>query len=109
MNNIYDIWFARVEVANSIKYRLYKNFSTQEIYNFKEEEFLEQRIKSGTIIKFLEEKYRKNLEKYQEYMERNQIMQIFYQDEKYPERLKNISDFPTYIFVKRKYRINVWR
>lgn len=36
MNNIYDIWFARIEIANSIKTKLIKKFSTKEIFDFKE-------------------------------------------------------------------------
>ena len=107
MNNIYDIWFARVEVANSIKLRLYKDFSTKEIFSFNQEEFLDLGIKDISIEKFMDKTHRKNLEKYEKYMKENNIYQIFCDDERYPEKLKNISNLPTYIFLKRKLKFNV--
>ena len=39
MNNIYDIWFARVEVANSIKQKVYSKFTTEEIYKLGKDDF----------------------------------------------------------------------
>ena len=103
MNNIYDIWFARVEVANTIKQRLYNVLSTEEIFNLNKEEFLEIGLKEESINKFLDIKYKKKLEKYKEYMDKNNINQIFYNDKRYPEKLKNISNYPVYIFTRRKY------
>lgn len=100
MNNIFNIWFARVEVANSIKSKLYNNFSPEEIFCFTEEDFIKQGLKSVSIEKFLSENYRKDLEKYKNYMEKNNIVQIFKDDEKYPNKLKIIGDPPTYIFAK---------
>ena len=107
MNNIYDIWFARVEVANSIKQKLYSKFSTREIYSLEREDLLQFGLKEISVNKFLENRYKNNLEEYKEYMDKNNIYQIFYDDEKYPEKLKNISNYPTYIFVKRQHRFNV--
>lgn len=107
MSNIYDIWFARVEVSNSIKARLYEKFSTKEIFEFCEEDFLDLELNDSTIKKFLDDNYKKGLEKYMKYMDKNSIYQIFYKDEVYPEKLRKISNFPTYIFVRRKYRFNV--
>lgn len=106
MNNIYNIWFARVEVANSIKAKLYQNFSVEEIFYFTEKDFIKQGIKPVSIEKFLYKEYKVNLEKYQKYMEQNKIMQIFIDSENYPEKLKIILDSPTYIFAKRKHRFN---
>ena len=102
MNSIYDIWFARVDVANSIKFKLYKNFSTKEIFQFTKQDFLDNNLKEISIEKFMLQEYRLNLEKYLEYMYKNNILQIFYKDKMYPEKLKKILDFPTYIFVRRK-------
>lgn len=107
MNNIYDIWFARVEVANSIKQKIYSKFSTEEIYKLGKDEFLCFGLKEISVNKFLENRYKNNLEEYKEYMDKNNIYQIFYDDKRYPEKLKNIQNFPTYIFVKRKFRFDV--
>lgn len=100
MNNIYDIWFARVEVANSVKAKLYNEFTTEQIYNFTEDDFINQGLRAVSIEKFLDENYKKDLDKYQNYMEKNNIVQIFIDDEKYPDKLKIIQDPPTYIFAR---------
>lgn len=100
MNNIYNIWFARVEVANSVKSKLYKKFSPEEIFNFTEEDFIRQGLKSVSIEKFLDTKYKRDLIKFQEYMDKNGIIQIFKGSEIYPTKLNFIQDAPTYIFAK---------
>lgn len=100
MNNIYNIWFARVEVANSVKSRLYDDFSTEELYNFSEEDFIIQGLKPVSIEKFLNPNYRKDLDKFQKYIEKNNIVQIFKNSESYPDKLKYIGDPPTFIFAK---------
>ena len=107
MNNIYDIWFARIEIANSIKKRLLKQFSSKEIFKLKREELAEIDLKETTIKKILDEKYRDNLEKYLDYMEKNKIFQIFENSEQYPDKLKVINNSPTYIFARRKLRITI--
>ena len=106
-NNVYDIWFSRVDVSNSIKLKLYKNFSTDEIFNFSKNDFLEQGLKLNSIDKFLNYNYKKKLESYKQFMDKNGISQIFYDDKRYPEKLKKMLNYPTYIFARRQYRFNV--
>ncbi|MBR3697122.1 MAG: DNA-protecting protein DprA [Clostridia bacterium] len=100
MNNIYDIWFARVKVANRIKAKLYENFTTREIFYFTEEKYIKLGLKTVSIEKFLEKNNKIGLEKYQKYMEQNKIIQIFINSKEYPNSLKNILDAPIYIFAK---------
>ena len=95
MNNIYDIWFARVEVANSIKQKVYSKFTTEEIYKLGKDDFFDLGLKEISIKKFLDNTYKNN------------IFQMFYNDERYPEKLRNIQNFPTYIFAKREFRFDV--
>ena len=102
--NIYDIWFARVEIANNIKLRLLKNFESNEIWNFSKNELIELNLKQSTIEKILDIEYRKKLEKYQMYMEKNKIFLFSYKNEYYPTKLKYISDKPAYIFIRRECR-----
>ena len=107
MNNIYDIWFARVEVANSIKQKVYSKFTTEEIYKLGKDDFFDLGLKEISIKKFLDNTYKNNLKEYKEYMDKNNIFQMFYNDERYPEKLRNIQNFPTYIFAKRDFRFDV--
>lgn len=102
--NIYDIWFARVEIANSVKLKLLKKFESNEIWNLSKQELLDLNLKESTINKILSIKYKKNLEKYQTYFEKNNIFLLSYKNKLYPRKLKYILDKPAYIFVRRKYR-----
>lgn len=102
--NIYDIWFARVEIANSVKLKLLNKFESNEIWNLSKEELLSLNLKECTIDKILGIEYKKNLEKYQTYLENNKIFLLSYKNELYPQKLKYILDKPAYIFVRRKYR-----
>lgn len=102
--NIYDIWFARVEIANSIKLKLLKIFSIIEIWNLKKEDLVELQLKENTIDKILNIKYKNNLEKYKVFLEKNNILLLSYKDKLYPQKLKYILDKPAYIFVRRKYQ-----
>lgn len=101
--NIYDIWFARVEISNSIKLKLMKRFESEQIWNLTKEELLKLNLKESTIEKILDIKIKINLEKYEAYMLKNKIFLISYKDERYPEKLKYILDKPAYIFVRRKF------
>ena len=107
MNNIYNIWFARVDVTNSIKAKLYQKFSVEEIFYFTEKDFINQGLKPVSAEKFLDKKYRINLEKYMGYMNQNGITQIFKDDVNYPDKFRIIQNPPTYFFAKRQHRTNV--
>lgn len=98
--NIYDVWFARVEIANSTKLRLLEKFKVEEIWNLTRESLLELGIKENTINQILKQEYKEKLDKYCKYLEKNKIELITYKNEDYPYKLKNIMDLPAYIFVK---------
>lgn len=98
--NIYDVWFARVEIANSTKLRLLEKFKVEEIWNLTRENLLELGIKENTINQILKQEYKEKLDKYCKYLEKNKIELITYKNEDYPYKLKNIMDLPAYIFVK---------
>ena len=100
--NIYDIWFSRVEITNSIKLRLLQKFESSEIWNLSRNDLIELKLKEVTIKKILDLNYKKNLEKYKEYLEKHKIILLSYKDELYPKKLKYILDKPVYIFVIRK-------
>lgn len=69
----------------------------------KKKDLLDLNLKKTSIDKILEYKYRLDLDKYLDYMDKNNILQIFFKDECYPKKLKYISSYPTYIFIRRKY------
>lgn len=99
-NNIYDIWFTRIEIGNNTKLKLINEYTTSQLWNMKKKEFIAQNIEEKIIEKILDLKYRKNLEKYYDYTIKNNIKLIGFKDERYPTNLSNIDDLPVFIYVR---------
>lgn len=107
-NDIYWLWLSRIKKLGSIKaQKLLEKYKTPErIWNCKKQDLLQvQQIGEETANEILKEEYRKNLDKYQKYMEQNQIKLISIQNKNYPEKLKNIYDKPIVLYVKGNEKI----
>lgn len=101
MINEYDIWLSNIEISNREKIKLLEKFKNSEIiWRLKEKELLEKGIKEKNVNKILEEKYRRSLEKYKNYMEKKQIKLISINSKEYPEILKHIDNKPAYLYVR---------
>lgn len=102
MEEEYKIWFSRVEISNKIKQNILEYYSEKEIWNMQVKDFKEkfENIDDKIILKIKQEKYIKNLEKYKNYMKTKNIKLISFKDINYPQKLKNIYDKPTYIFIR---------
>lgn len=108
MNELYWLWLSRIKNLGSIKIqKLLEKYKTPEqIWNCKKQELLQiEQIGEQTANEILKEEYRKNLDKYQKYMEQNQIKLISIQDKNYPQKLKNIYDKPIVLYVKGNEKI----
>ena len=103
MINEYDIWFSNIEISNKEKIKLLEKLkNSQIIWTLTEKELLEKGIKEQTINKVLEEGYRKKIDKYKNYLERNKIKLISVNSKEYPESIKNIDNKPAYLYVRGK-------
>lgn len=103
MINEYDIWFSNIEISNKEKIKLLEKLkNSQIIWTLTEKELLEKGIKEQTINKVLEEGYRKKIDKYKNYLERNKIKLICVNSKEYPESLKHIDNKPAYLYVRGK-------
>ena len=110
MNNIYNIWFSTVRLSNRTKFNLLENNSAEDIWKMDKEALekiiLDININKNTeevekqINEILDEEKRKLLEKYYEYMCCHDMKLICYNDIEYPSILKNIKDFPIFIYVR---------
>ena len=102
MNKIYDIWFSKIEISNSLKLKLLEKFETQEIFNMKKSELIMTlgEEKNLTIEKILDESKKKNLEKYANYLEKKNIELFSFKDELYPSKFQHIENKPAFIFVR---------
>ena len=106
MNKIdkkYWIWFSRIQGIKCIqKEILLKQFkSPEKLWNMNKTDLeTTEEINKNLINEILNEKYRKDLEKYEKYMNKNNINIITILDKDYPEKLKNIYDKPMVLFAK---------
>lgn len=99
----YWIWLSRIDNVGCIKInKLLKYFKKPEkIWEANEKDLLKvDGIGKETIKQILDIKYRKNLDKIESYMKKNNIELISIQDNNYPKKLKEIYDKPIVIFVK---------
>lgn len=99
----YWLWLSRIEKLGSIKaQKLLEKYKTPEnIWNAKKEDLLKtEGIGEETVKQILKEEYRLNLDKYEKYMQENNIELIHIYDKNYPERLNKIYDKPIVLYIK---------
>lgn len=101
--NKYWVWLSSLyKIGAKNQNELLKKYKTPETIwklskkNLEKNDFLkEEQIKS-----ILNQKYRENLSRYIEYMEKNKIQLITIRDKEYPYKLKEIYDPPIAIYVR---------
>lgn len=99
----YWIWLSKIESLGSIRaQKLLKEYHTpKEIWKLKKEDLVKiEGIGDKIASEILDNKYRCELEKIEKEMKREQIDLITFQDELYPENLKQIYDMPISLYVK---------
>lgn len=99
----YWIWLSRIEGLGCVrKNKLLKMYKTpEEIWKLSYEDIIRIDGFGEKIAKsILDCKYRKDLDKYIEFMKQNNIHIITIYDEEYPNKLKNIYDSPVTLYVK---------
>lgn len=99
----YWIWLSRIEGLGSVKINklleLYKY--PKAIWDLQKEELMQVDGIGLTLAnKICEQKYRKGLDVYLDYMKKYDIKLITIQDERYPNKLRNIYDAPAILYVK---------
>lgn len=103
MKNIYDIWFSNIDVSNSVKLRLIEYFKeSKKIWEADKKLLLEYGFKEMSINKILDNNYRVGLEKYANFIEKNNIDLLLCNSNKYPEKLKCIENRPAFLYVRGK-------
>ena len=103
----YWIWLSRLDNLTPKKLlELLKEFKEpKELFNKSKEELIKLGIKEKDAEKITNIEYKKNLEKYIEYMQKNEIELIKINDEDYPERLRKIYDPPVILYLKGNRKI----
>lgn len=99
----YWVWISRIQGIGSIKLKALLEYFKEpsKIWEANEEELLMVKgVGEQSAKEILKEEYRKDLKRYQAYMQQNDIKIINIQDNEYPKNLKQIYDPPIVLFVK---------
>ncbi len=98
----YWIWLSRIEGLNPkmLNNLLEKYNNPKAIWSKTKEELIEDGIKETYANKITNNIYKKNIDKYLEYMNKNNIKIITINDKDYPDKLKVTYDPPIVLYVK---------
>ena len=99
----YWIWFSRIQKLTCLEKEklLNKYESPENIWNLEFNTLKnETDLSDECINEIVNYEYRQNLEKYQKYMQVNNIKMITLNDYEYPDKLRNIYDKPIVLFAK---------
>ena len=106
--NQYWVWLSRIKGLNfNILQKILQVSKTIEnIWNMDNKQLSKiDGISKNLIEEILNAEYRKNLQNYIYYMEKNNIKMLNIFDEKYPKKLKNIYDPPLVLYIKGNEKI----
>lgn len=98
----YWIWLSRIENINKkIILKLLEKYKTPEtIWNITKQELISLGISTKNADRITDIRYKQNLDKFIDYMSKNNIEILTLEDESYPKSLKEIYDSPISIYVK---------
>lgn len=96
----YEVWFSNLKVSNKEKIKLLNAYKPKQIWNLNENDLEQLGIKENNIKEILDDANKRNLNKYLNYIENNKIELIFFYDDRYPNKLKNIDNFPVFLYVR---------
>ncbi len=98
--NPYEVWFSNLNISNKEKIKLLNSYTPEQIWNMDEKKLNNINEKENVIKEILNDNNKRNLKGYLKYIENNNIELIYFNDIKYPLKLRNIDNFPAFIYVR---------
>ena len=106
MNKLEYIWLSNVDISNKNKFRLIQYFeSVENLYNCCLDDLIDLEIKDEICYKILNKDTKEKALKDLEYMKKNKINLISFEDKEYPKKFENLDDKPVSIYVKGNYKV----
>lgn len=101
LKNIEYIWFSRIKISNILKNNLLKKFGNiNEFYNCSLDDLIYFNIQDRDIKEILNIELREKIFREYEFLNKNNIGILGYEDEKYPDKLRSINDYPKVLYYK---------
>lgn len=106
MYKIEKIWLSRIKISNKLKRNLVKKFgSIEEFYNCSLDDLIYFNVNDKDIEKIMDIELRKKLNYEYEFLNKNNIKILSYEDKEYPDKLKKIEDYPLILYYKGNVKI----
>lgn len=98
----YWVWLSRLSnnYLESVTMLLKKYKTPETIWKLDRDELEKNKIKKEHIEEILNKDYRRDLDKYLNYMNKHEIKIITFNDDNYPKQLKNIYSSPVVLYIK---------
>ena len=100
MEKIYNIWLSSLDIKNSTKLRLLRNYSSKEIWNLDYSSLLENNCPDDDISQILNSKNLEESKNIYNYMHEHNIQIISIRDYSYPIKLNYIDDRPAFLYAR---------
>ena len=101
MNEIEKIWISRIKVSNKFKRNLVEKFgSIKDFYNCSLDDLVYFNVSDKYIKEILDLNLRKRIIYEYEFLMKNNIGILSFEDDEYPVKLRQIDDFPLVLFYK---------
>ena len=101
MNKIEYVWLSNVDISNQNKFKLINKFEgIDNLYNCSLDELIDFGIKDEMLFKISDKKTKEKSLRDYEYMVRNSIYLISFEDIEYPKKFNYVKDKPVSIYIK---------
>ena len=95
MNNLEYIWLSNLEISNEYKFELIKKFQDiKKLYKSSLDDLVYFDVKDNIIRKILDKSKKEKALRDFEYMEKNKINIISFEDKEYPDKFKMLKNKP---------------
>lgn len=100
MNKIEDVWLSNLEIRNQDKFELINKFGKIEnLYNSSLDDLVYFEVKDNIINKILDKKIKIKALRDYEFINKNNISIISFEDSEYPEKFKVLDDKPVCFYI----------
>ena len=101
MNNLEYIWLSNLEISNEYKFDLIEKFQgIKKLYQSSLDDLVFLGVKDNIIRKILDKNKKEKSLRDLEYMERNKISIIGFEDKEYPSKFKILKNKPVCFYIR---------
>lgn len=106
MNKLEYVWLSNLDISNENKFKFIKKFgSIKEFYHCSLDDLIDLEIQDDIAYKILNKNTKEKALRDLEYMEKNQIDIICFEEKLYPTKFKNLVDKPVCFYIKGNLKI----